>query len=61
EVDAESQLELVRRLGIRRTPTVLVLDADAVEVRRAAGAPPSREAVLAALGRAIEHDSSDDR
>jgi len=50
EVDAEAHLDLVRRLGVRRTPTVLVLDADAREVSRASGAPPSRAAVIAALG-----------
>jgi thiol-disulfide isomerase/thioredoxin len=50
EVDAEANLELVRRLGIRRTPTVLVLDGDAREISRASGAPPSRAAVIAALG-----------
>ncbi|ONH30262.1 hypothetical protein BL253_15065 [Pseudofrankia asymbiotica] len=50
EVDAEDNLELVRRLGIRRTPTVLVLDGHAREISRASGAPPSRAAVIAALG-----------
>jgi thiol-disulfide isomerase/thioredoxin len=50
EVDAEAHLDLVRRLGIRRTPTVLVLDRDAREISRASGAPPSRAAVIAALG-----------
>jgi thiol-disulfide isomerase/thioredoxin len=49
EVDAEAHLALVRQLKIRRTPTVLVLDADGHEVRRASGAPPSRAAVLATL------------
>ena len=39
EVDAESRLELVRRLGITRTPTTLVLDAAGREVARAAGVP----------------------
>ena len=39
EVDAEHHLDLVRRLGIQRTPTTLVLDGDGVEVTRAAGAP----------------------
>lgn len=48
EVDAEAHLELVRRLDVRTTPTTLVLDSRAVEVRRAHG-PPSRAAVLAAL------------
>lgn len=50
EIDAEAHLDLVRRLGIRRTPTVLVLDRDAREISRASGAPPSRAAVIAALG-----------
>jgi len=49
EVDAEAHLDLVRRLGIRRTPTVLVLDARGREARRASGAPPSRDAVFATL------------
>lgn len=53
EVDAESHLELVRRLDIRRTPTVLLLDADGVVSTRAAG-QPSRQQVIAALGRVIE-------
>lgn len=49
EVDAESRLDLVRRLGIRRTPAVLVLGPDGGIVRRGSGQP--REAdVLAALG-----------
>ena len=48
EVDAEHHLELVRRLGILRTPTTLVLDSRGVEVSRAAGAP-RKEQVLSAL------------
>ncbi|MFE3516193.1 TlpA family protein disulfide reductase [Streptomyces sp. NPDC059166] len=52
EIDAEARLPLVRALGISRTPTVLVLDADGRIVRRAAG-QPRRADVLAALGRAI--------
>jgi hypothetical protein len=48
EVDAESDLELVRRLGIMRTPTTVVLDAAGREVTRASGAP-TKEQVLAAL------------
>ena len=51
EVDAESHLELVRSLGILRTPTTLVLDARGREVTRATGAP-RRDQVLAALGQA---------
>ena len=49
EVDAEHHLELVRRLGVLRTPTTLVLDAAGREVARAAGAP-TKEQVRAALG-----------
>jgi thiol-disulfide isomerase/thioredoxin len=52
EVDAESHLDLVRRLDISRTPTTLVLDAQGREVRRAAGVPRNDE-VLAVLGEAV--------
>ncbi|GLZ07389.1 hypothetical protein Acsp03_48550 [Actinomadura sp. NBRC 104412] len=49
ELDAESHLDLVRRLNVVRTPTVLVLDADGRIVRRASGAPRKAD-VIAALG-----------
>jgi thiol-disulfide isomerase/thioredoxin len=52
EVDAESNLELVRRLDVRRTPTVLVLDAAGGIVRRASGQPRKAD-VIAALGEAV--------
>ena len=39
EIDAEQHLDLVRRVGITRTPTTLVLDASGREVTRAVGAP----------------------
>jgi thiol-disulfide isomerase/thioredoxin len=52
EVDAEQHLDLVRRLDVRKTPTTLVLDGRAREVRRAAGQPRKTE-VLAALGHAL--------
>ncbi|WP_280718992.1 thioredoxin family protein [Kitasatospora sp. MAP5-34] len=52
EIDAEEQLELVRRLEILRTPTVLVLDAAGRVVRRAVG-QPRRADVIAALGAAV--------
>lgn len=52
ELDAESHLDLVRRLNVIRTPTVLVLDGAGRVVRRAAGAPRKPE-VIAALGEAI--------
>lgn len=48
DLDAESQLDLVRRLKIISTPTTLILDPNGVEVGRAVGAP-RREQVTAAL------------
>lgn len=48
EIDAESQLALVRELHIRSTPTTLILDSVGREVGRAVGAP-KREQVLNAL------------
>ena len=50
EVDAEHHLDLVRALGVMRTPTTLILDATGREVTRATGAP-RKEQVLAALAR----------
>jgi thiol-disulfide isomerase/thioredoxin len=52
EVDAEHHLELVRRLGVTRTPTTLILDPDGREVSRAAGAP-KRDEVMATLARGL--------
>jgi thiol-disulfide isomerase/thioredoxin len=48
EIDAESRLDLVRRLGVLKTPTVLVTDSAGLVVRRAAGQPRKPD-VLAAL------------
>lgn len=48
DVDAEHHLDVVRRLGIMRTPTTLVLDGSGRELTRAQGAP-TKEQVLAAL------------
>ncbi|MSW72600.1 MAG: hypothetical protein F2833_01295 [Actinobacteria bacterium] len=48
EVDAESELELVRQLNILSTPTTLILDSSGNEIARAAGAP-KREQVINAL------------
>jgi thiol-disulfide isomerase/thioredoxin len=48
DIDAEKNLDLVRRLDIRSTPTTLVLDKSGVEVGRAVGAPKRAE-VLATL------------
>ena len=39
EVDAESNLDLVRRVDIRSTPTTIFLDSKGFEVARAKGAP----------------------
>ncbi|MGH8774990.1 MAG: TlpA family protein disulfide reductase [Jiangellaceae bacterium] len=39
EIDAESHLDLVRRVGVTRTPTTFVLDPDGRIVRRATGVP----------------------
>lgn len=54
ELDAESHLDLVRRLDILRTPTVLVLDATGAIVTRASGQPRKPD-VIAALGTAVDH------
>ena len=47
DVDAESHLEAVRALGVRRTPTLLYLDRDGTLVGRSDG--PPRPGELAAL------------
>ena len=52
EIDAEAHLDLVRRLDVRRTPTVLVLDARGQVRVRAAGAPRKAD-VIAALGTVV--------
>lgn len=48
EVDAEQHLDVVRRLGVERTPTTLVLDPAGAEVGRAAGVA-RKERVVATL------------
>ena len=48
EVDAETNLQLVRRLDIRQTPTTLFLDSAGKEIARAVGAP-KRDQVIYAL------------
>ena len=50
EVDAESKLDLVRRLDIRQTPTTLFLNSEGKEIARAVGAP-KRDQVVNALAR----------
>ena len=52
EIDAEDHLAMVRRVGVLRTPTTLVLDAAGREVSRASGAP-TRNQVLAAVSAAV--------
>jgi thiol-disulfide isomerase/thioredoxin len=50
EIDAESNLELVRRLDIRSTPTTLFLDKKGFEIARAVGAP-KRDQITSAINR----------
>jgi thiol-disulfide isomerase/thioredoxin len=52
EVDAESHLEAVRALGIWRTPTLLVLDAEGRVVKRATGVP-GKPQLIAVLGEVL--------
>jgi thiol-disulfide isomerase/thioredoxin len=47
ELDAEAHLELVKRLGVLRTPTVFVLDGRGVITGRSAGLLRRQEAVAA--------------
>jgi thiol-disulfide isomerase/thioredoxin len=53
EIDAAQRLDLVRRLRINSTPTVLVLGPDGAVVKCAVGLPRKAD-VIAALGTAIE-------
>ena len=48
EIDAESHLDLVRELGILRTPTTLILDGAGRIAARASGVPRKQQ-VLAAI------------
>jgi len=52
EIDAEAHLDLVRRLDVTRTPTVLVLDG-AGRIRTRATGAPRRADVIAALGEVV--------
>lgn len=47
EIDAENNLDLVRELGVQRTPTTFVLAADGTIVHRAVGAPKRSDVLLA--------------
>jgi thiol-disulfide isomerase/thioredoxin len=49
EIDAESRLDLVRRMGVLRTPTMFVLGPDGQITHRASGQPRKAE-VIAAIG-----------
>jgi thiol-disulfide isomerase/thioredoxin len=49
EIDAAERLDLVRRLHVTSTPTVLVLGPDGAIITRAVG-PPRKADVIAALG-----------
>jgi thiol-disulfide isomerase/thioredoxin len=55
DIDATSRLDLVRRLRINSTPTVLVLGPEGRIATRATGLP-RKAAVLAALGEVIGSD-----
>lgn len=52
DIDAEKNLDLVRRLDIRSTPTTIILDSRGIEVGRAVGAPKRQEVLdtLASIG-----------
>jgi thiol-disulfide isomerase/thioredoxin len=52
EIDAESRLDLVRRLDVRRTPTTIVLGPHGQVTHRASGQPRKAD-VIAALGAAL--------
>ncbi len=52
EIDADANLELVRRLGIVRVPTVLILDGRGRLIRRGSGQPRKAD-VIAAIGVAV--------
>jgi thiol-disulfide isomerase/thioredoxin len=52
EIDAESHLDLVREVGIMRTPTTLILDGEGRITARATGIP-RKDQVLAAIGRTL--------
>ena len=57
EIDATTRLDLVRRLRILSTPTVLVLGPDGVIGKRASGLPRKAD-VIAALGHVISTSST---
>jgi len=54
EIDAESRLDLVRQLDVRRTPTTFVLGPGGQVTHRASGQPRKAD-VIAALGSAVRN------
>lgn len=58
EIDAEENLELVRALDIRRTPTVLFLDRHGL-VRKQASGQPRKADIVAALGELLPEEGPD--
>lgn len=56
EVDVGDRLDLVRRLDVRRTPTVFVLGPDGRITRQASG-QPRRDDVLAAVAQAAARNA----
>ena len=57
EIDAASRLDLVRRLRVNSTPTIVVLGPDGTIVTRAVGLPRKAD-VIAALGSVIPGPAS---
>jgi len=55
EIDAARRLDLVRRLNVLSTPTVLVLAADGSIAQRASGQPRKSD-LLAAVGSVLAGD-----
>ena len=58
EIDAEENLDLVRALDIRRTPTVLFLDSTGT-IRKQASGLPRKVDVIAAIGEIVPGGSQD--
>lgn len=60
EIDAESHLDLVRELGILRTPTTLILDGAGRIAARASGVPRKQQvlAVISGVGAVGSVDSA---
>lgn len=61
ELDVAERLDLVRRLKVHRTPTILLLDASGCVVREAAGAPTPGQAAQALAAVIDPHDKEPSR